>query len=211
MDDLLRKITHWLLPGWRRSPCKKSNNHVCISNTFWWWEKGSWNLLQVWTQYFIGRKWVIYQFIKWDTLKLLYSISFGTSLVVWWLRLWTSIAGGVGSPPGWGTKIPQFSQKKKKKNLFLNIISGKSYSFYFLLLSRIKDFCLAQFKGFFLPCELKPNPWPRNLQYVGQSGWPELPLSHMFSPSPSAIVLLLSIFSSSVCWDPSRWIGLMLL
>ena len=31
---------------------------------------------------------------------------FGTSLVVLWLRLCASNAGGVGSIPGWGTKIP---------------------------------------------------------------------------------------------------------
>ena len=41
----------------------------------------------------------------------------GTSLVVQWLRLHTSNAEGVGSIPGWGTKIPhatQWGQKKKK-------------------------------------------------------------------------------------------------
>ena len=45
----------------------------------------------------------------------------GTSLVVQWLRLHTSTAGGVGSIPGWGTKIPHAmgrSQKKKKKKEF---------------------------------------------------------------------------------------------
>ena len=30
----------------------------------------------------------------------------GTSLVVQWLRLHASSAGGAGSIPGWGTKIP---------------------------------------------------------------------------------------------------------
>ena len=30
----------------------------------------------------------------------------GTSLAVQWLRLCASTAGGVGSIPGWGTKIP---------------------------------------------------------------------------------------------------------
>ena len=33
VDDLLRKITHQLLPGWRRLPCKKGNNHVCDSDS----------------------------------------------------------------------------------------------------------------------------------------------------------------------------------
>ena len=49
----------------------------------------------------------------------------GTSLAVQWLTLGTSIAGGVGSIPGWGTKIPQAVRcgqkigKKKKKRLRL--------------------------------------------------------------------------------------------
>ena len=41
-----------------------------------------------------------------------------TSLVVWWLRLCASTAGGVGSIPGPGAKILRASrhnQKKKKK------------------------------------------------------------------------------------------------
>ena len=32
--------------------------------------------------------------------------SWGTSLVVWWLRLHASIAGDMGLIPDWGTKIP---------------------------------------------------------------------------------------------------------
>ena len=43
----------------------------------------------------------------------------GTSLVVQWLRLPASNAGGEGSIPGGGTKIPRAawcSQKKKKEN-----------------------------------------------------------------------------------------------
>ena len=42
----------------------------------------------------------------------------GTSLVVQWLRLHASTAGGGGSIPGQGTKIPHalgHGQKKKKK------------------------------------------------------------------------------------------------
>ena len=35
-----------------------------------------------------------------------------TSLVVQWLRLCTSTAGGMGSIPGWGTKIPQAAANK---------------------------------------------------------------------------------------------------
>ena len=41
----------------------------------------------------------------------------GTPLAVQWLRLRTSIAGGTGSIPGRGTKIPHAVQcGKKKKN-----------------------------------------------------------------------------------------------
>ena len=39
----------------------------------------------------------------------------GTSLAVQWLRLHPSTAGGTGSIPGWGTKIPQASQRDQKK------------------------------------------------------------------------------------------------
>ena len=42
----------------------------------------------------------------------------GTSLVVQWLRLCTSSAGGTGLIPGWRTKIPRATRgvaKKKKK------------------------------------------------------------------------------------------------
>ena len=41
----------------------------------------------------------------------------GTSLAVQWLRLRDSSAGGTGSIPGWGTKIPRAAwcgQKDKK-------------------------------------------------------------------------------------------------
>ena len=41
----------------------------------------------------------------------------GTSLAVQWLGHFPSIAGGMGSIPGWGTKVPHATQcgKKKKK------------------------------------------------------------------------------------------------
>ena len=44
----------------------------------------------------------------------------GTFLAVQWLRLQASTAGGVGSIPDWGTKIPHAPQhgKKKKKKTF---------------------------------------------------------------------------------------------
>ena len=42
--------------------------------------------------------------------------AFGTSLVVQWLKLRASTAGGTGSIPGQGTKIPHACGAAKKKN-----------------------------------------------------------------------------------------------
>ena len=39
----------------------------------------------------------------------------GPSLVVQWLRLWASTTGCMGAIPGWGAKILQARQPKKKK------------------------------------------------------------------------------------------------
>ena len=50
----------------------------------------------------------------------------GTSLVVQWLRLHASNAGGAGSLPGWGTKIPhapQHGSAKKKRNENSNVFT----------------------------------------------------------------------------------------
>ena len=49
----------------------------------------------------------------------------GTSLVVQWLRLCPSNAGGASLTPGWGIKIPQATggiakKKEKEKNKKLN-------------------------------------------------------------------------------------------
>jgi len=44
-------------------------------------------------------------------------VQFGTSLGVQWLRLHASTAGGVGSIPGQGTKIPYASAWPKKKRM----------------------------------------------------------------------------------------------
>ena len=41
--------------------------------------------------------------------------STGTSLLVQWLRLCASTAGGTGSIPEWGTKIPHATQCSQKK------------------------------------------------------------------------------------------------
>ena len=51
----------------------------------------------------------------------------GTSLVVQWLGLCAFIAEGLGSIPGWGTKIPQAVQcgKKKEKNKDLPLTSSR--------------------------------------------------------------------------------------
>ena len=43
--------------------------------------------------------------------------SLGTYLVVQWLRLQISTAGGMGSILGWGTKIPHTVQPPKKKKM----------------------------------------------------------------------------------------------
>ena len=45
-----------------------------------------------------------------------------TSLAVQWLRLWASNAGGMGSIPGWGTKIPHPCSQSKIifKNQLMN-------------------------------------------------------------------------------------------
>ena len=42
--------------------------------------------------------------------------------MVQWLRLCSASAGGAGSIPGWGTRIPhalRFGQKKKKKKIWM--------------------------------------------------------------------------------------------
>ena len=58
-----------------------------------------------------------YQFSFWTVS---FSLTYRTSLVVQWLKLFTSNAGGVGLIPGWGTKIAHAAEhgqkwKKKKK------------------------------------------------------------------------------------------------
>ena len=40
----------------------------------------------------------------------------GNSLAIQWLGLCAVIAGGMGSMPGWGSKIPQTLQPSQKKN-----------------------------------------------------------------------------------------------
>ena len=46
----------------------------------------------------------------------------GTSLVVQWLSLLPSTAGGVGSIPGWGTKIPNAMWCGQKPNKQTKIV-----------------------------------------------------------------------------------------
>ena len=62
--------------------------------------------------------WMIWVGPAWITSVLLREVWTGTSLVVQWLRLCTSTAGGMGSIPGRGTKIPHATWhglKKKKE------------------------------------------------------------------------------------------------
>ena len=56
--------------------------------------------------------------LVWNCPKVKFCL--GTSLAVQWLRLQASTAGGMGSVPGLGTKIPhavQSGQKKKKSEI----------------------------------------------------------------------------------------------
>ena len=59
----------------------------------------------------------------------------GNSLVVQWLGLGAFTAEGLGSTPGWGTKIPQAArcnEKNKNKKIFLikfNLIRFKNQLF----------------------------------------------------------------------------------
>ena len=72
-----------------------------------------------------GRVYILLQIFA---LCLVYSkhpinVCWGTSLMVQWLRLWTSTAGGTGSIPGRGIKIlyaVQRSQNTLKKKKLLN-------------------------------------------------------------------------------------------
>ena len=54
----------------------------------------------------------------------------GTSLVVQWLRLCTSNAGGTGSFPGSGTKIPHaswYGEKIKKQDPYIYYLQGTHF------------------------------------------------------------------------------------
>ena len=46
----------------------------------------------------------------------------GTSLVVQWLGLHPSTTRGMGSIPGWGTKILHAMQQKKKKKIRMPVV-----------------------------------------------------------------------------------------
>ena len=69
----------------------------------------------------------------------------GTSLVVQWLRLHVSTAGGVDSIPSLGTKIPHATQhgQKKKKSIDLFNLSVSNMSQFF---KKINFFRLKFFK-----------------------------------------------------------------
>ena len=104
---------HQARKGWSRAShpgslasCipKVSSNHVIIWGGYTFTGMGLSFPKHVWN-YSLG--------IWWEVEELR-----GTSRVVQWLRLCTYSAGGMGSIPGWTTKIPnakQHSQKKKKK------------------------------------------------------------------------------------------------
>ena len=56
----------------------------------------------------------IQQIIQYVGIPVPTKVCLGTSLVVQWLRLCASNAGGVGLIPGWGMKIPHVSQHSQK-------------------------------------------------------------------------------------------------
>ena len=54
----------------------------------------------------------------------------GTRLEIQWLRLFASTIEGMGSTPGWETKIPydtRWGQKKNTKNVKTKLRDGKGY------------------------------------------------------------------------------------
>ena len=51
----------------------------------------------------------------------------GASLVVQWLRLCASKAGGMGSIPGGGTKIPHDAQHDQRKKIIKDKIKSQLY------------------------------------------------------------------------------------
>ena len=85
-------------------------------------------ILKYYTQIkYLLNKWTISRFTFISSVNLYYvpKVMYlnGTSLVVQRLRLCTPIAGGEGSIPGQGTRIPQAAQrgqKKKKKVMYLH-------------------------------------------------------------------------------------------
>ena len=84
-------------------------------------------ILKYYTQIkYLLNKWTISRFTFISSVNLYYvpKVMYlnGTSLVVQRLRLCTPIAGGEGSIPGQGTRIPQAAQRgqKKKKVMYLH-------------------------------------------------------------------------------------------
>ena len=76
-------------------------------------------------------------YIEWINNKvLLYSTGnfiqypmIGTSLAVQWLKLCASIAGGMGSISGWGTKILHAAWRGQKSQYPMINHNGKEYFF----------------------------------------------------------------------------------
>ena len=56
----------------------------------------------------------------------------GTSLVVQWLRFSTPDTVGMGSIPGWGTKIPHDAQNGQKKKKTIKKEKKKKYRVHLL-------------------------------------------------------------------------------
>ena len=94
-----------------------------------------WKRLKIWwtpfSRFALSFSWFLLRSCFWTSTTIFFLISaikkiyIGTSLVVQWLRLCTSTAGGAGLIPGQGTVIPSAVHcgQKKKKSTFLFIFS----------------------------------------------------------------------------------------
>ena len=65
-----------------------------------------------------------YYISMWVLQNLVSRSNGGTSLAVQWLRLHASTAGGVGSIPGWETKIPHAARCRQKKKKVMETLVG---------------------------------------------------------------------------------------